>query len=76
MGKYVFIHSVLKHTSVFVLGLVCIYMIHYKDHSQTTIKSDVLMYHAGPGLFSNEGIPEDLGQSAHPERNVITVFSQ
>lgn len=33
-------------------------------------------YHAGPGLFSNEGIPEDLGQSAHPERNVITVPSQ
>lgn len=33
-------------------------------------------YHAGPGLFSNEGIPEDLGQSAHPERNVITVHSQ
>lgn len=33
-------------------------------------------YHAGPWLFSNEGIPEDLGQSAHPERNVITVPSQ
>ncbi len=39
-------------------------------------ESVVLTYHAGPGLFPDEGIPEDLGQSAHPERNVITVPSQ
>lgn len=42
----------------------------------TPAKFGVLTYHAGPGLFSNEGIPEDLGQSAHPERNVIAVHSQ
>lgn len=33
-------------------------------------------YHTGSGLFSNKGIPKDLGQSAHAERNVITVLSQ
>lgn len=33
-------------------------------------------YHAGSGPFSNEGIPKDLRQSAHAERNVIAVLSQ
>ena len=39
-------------------------------------KQSACTYHAGPGLLSDEGIPEDLGQSAHPEWNVVTVLSQ
>lgn len=33
-------------------------------------------HHTSPRLLSNEGIPEDLGQSAHTKRNMLTVPSQ
>lgn len=39
-------------------------------------RQSVITYHAGPGLFSNEAVSQHFGQSAHPERNVITVHSQ
>ena len=34
------------------------------------------IYHASLGLFSDEGISKDPGQSAHPEGDVIFVLSQ
>ena len=33
-------------------------------------------YHAGPGVLSDEGVPQHLGQLAHPERDVIAVLAQ
>lgn len=57
--------------------------LYFKAHIQVQQRSlcicitqSVCLYHAGPGVFSNERIPEDLGQSAHPERNVVAVPSQ
>lgn len=52
--------------------LVHICLLRKSDHKTPKAQT----YHAGPRLLSNEGISEDLGQSAHPERNVITVLSQ
>lgn len=33
-------------------------------------------YHAQLGLLSDEGVSEDLGQSAHPEGDVVAVPPQ